>query len=266
MKEKLILEGLTMRNTSIPKQKRITSITRLMFEIILIGIIVFGYIYMNSLITEYKEAFNAVQVELDKTRNELNSVLTAIGSEQEGILPSSSQAISTISRIRKELDTFRNRAELYDKYEYVIFYDGKRTDMKYSMVAYGENIMKKENIDPNMLFGLVMVESRGKEKAQNPTSSARGFCQLIDTTAKSLYEKVLNKGSYRHDYAFNGYINLELGAKLIAGNMEEYRGNTYTTIQLYRGIEDVRSYYTAVDKFVSRGGTSLRQIENNYRR
>ena len=138
--------------------------------------------------------------------------------------------------------------------------------MKYSMVAYGEEIMKKENIDPNMLFGLVMVESRGIEKAQNPTSSARGFCQLIDTTAKSLYEKVLNKGPYNHVYAFNGYTNLELGAKLISRNMKEYRGNTYTTIQLYRGVTDARSYYASVDKFVSRGGTSLKQIENKYRR
>ena len=246
-------------------KRRITSIIRSIFEIALICVIIFGYNHMNELIIGYEEEINIAQIELNKSHEELNSVLTAIGYTQEGILPTPIQAIDTIAQIRKELDTFRNRSELYDKYEYVMFYDGKRTDMTYNLVAYGEDIMKKENIDPNLLFGLIMVESRAVEKAQNPTSSARGFCQLIDSTAKSLYERVLKKGSYNHELAFNGYINLELGAKLIAGNMERYSGNTYTTIQLYRGIKDVRSYYAAVDKFVSRGGTSLRQIGNNYR-
>ncbi len=265
MKENLILANLTAKNSSL-RQRKIRFIKRTIFEIILICIIVFGYIHMSNSINEYKTISNNTQIELDKTRNELNSVLTVVGSTQEGKQLTSTEAIEKINQIKKELNDLKNRKELYDKYEYVLFDNGKRTDMKYSMVAYGEEIMKKENIDPNMLFGLVMVESRGVEKAQNPTSSARGFCQLIDTTAKSLYEKVLNKGPYTHDYAFNGYINLELGAKLISRNMREYKGNTYTTIQLYRGVTDARSYYASVDKFVSRGGTSLRQIENKYRR
>jgi len=244
--------------------RRIISLARLI-EVTLICIIVFGYNYMNGLILGYQDTIAKTQAELNKAHKDLNFVLDSVITEK-GIVPTPAQAIATIAEIKNELDTFRNRAELYDKYEYVLFYDGKRTDMTYNLVSYGETIMKKENIDPNMLFGLVMVESRGVQKAQNSTSTARGFCQLINTTAKSLYENELNKGSYRHDYAFNGYINLELGAKLIASNMEQYKGNTYTTIQRYRGLQDVRYYYAAVDKFVSRGGTSLRQIENRYRR
>jgi len=264
MKENLILANLTVKNGSL-RQRKIRFIKRTIFEIVLISIIVFGYMYMNNLINECKADVKAAQTEVNKTHEELNSIFTAIDGEQEKQL-TTPEAIIKINQMKKELDDFKNRKELYDKYEYVLFDNGKRTDMKYSMVAYGEEIMKKENIDPNMLFGLVMVESRGIEKAQNPTSSARGFCQLIDTTAKSLYEKVLNKGPYNHVYAFNGYTNLELGAKLISRNMKEYRGNTYTTIQLYRGVTDARSYYASVDKFVSRGGTSLKQIENKYRR
>jgi len=264
MKENLILANLTVKNGSL-RQRKIRFIKRTIFEIVLIGIIIFGYMYMNNLVNECKADVNAAQTEVNKTHGELNSIFTTIDGEQ-GKQLTTPEAIMKINQMKKELDDLKNRKELYDKYEYVLFDNGKRTDMKYSMVAYGEEIMKKENIDPNMLFGLVMVESRGIEKAQNPTSSARGFCQLIDTTAKSLYEKVLNKGPYTHDYAFNGYINLELGAKLIARNMRRYEGNTYTTIQLYRGVNDVRSYYASVDKFVSRGGTSLRQIENKYRR
>lgn len=262
MERTIVAKNLIMKDTA---SRKIISLARLIFEMALICVIVFGYNYMNGLIIGYQNTIAETQAELNKAHEELNFVLNSTATEK-GIIPTATQAIATVAQIREELDTFRNRAELYDKYEYVLFYDGKRTDMTYNLVAYGEDIMKKENIDPNMLFGLVMVESSGKEKAQNSTSSARGFCQLIDTTAKSLYENVLKRGSYRHDYAFNGYINLELGAKLISGNMKQYRGNTYTTIQLYRGLKDVRYYYAAVDKFVSRGGTSLRQIENRYRR
>ncbi len=205
---------------------------------------------------------NKTQEELEKVYNEIDTLLVA--TSIEGVKPDTvEKAIQNTEEIKKELTFFREREELYDKYEYVIMYGGKRTDMTYDMVSYGEDIMKEKKVDPNLLFGLIMVESHAVEKAQNKTSTARGFCQLLASTARSYYENILKKGKYNHELAYDGYINIEIGSELVARNMEKYNGDTHKVIQLYRGLNDP-VYYAAVDRYVNRGGTSLRQIANEY--
>lgn len=243
------------------KNRRIT-LFRTIIELVLLFTVIVGYNYYNTTIDNKDATIAKAQAELNKTQKNTELLLAAISTE-EGVTPTLDEAVANTKEMKKELAIFRERSELYDKYEYVLVYNGQRTDMSYDQVKYGENLMASKNVDPNMLFGLIMVESHANEKAQNSTSTARGFCQLLSSTAKSYYEKILKKGNYNHEMAFNGYINMEIGAALITNNMEKYNGDTQKVITLYRGLNDP-AYYATVDRYVNRGGTSLRQIGNEY--
>jgi hypothetical protein len=263
--EDLIMKEMPMeiRKKRRRRKSRMISYIRTVVELVLVLAVIIGYNYYNGTIDTQSNTIAKTQAELNKTREQIELLLTATSTE-EGVTPTIDEAVANAQEMKKELTEFRERKELYDKYEYVLFYQGQRTDMTYDMTKYGENLMEKEKINPNLLFGLIMVESHANEKAQNVSSTARGFCQLLSSTARGIYENVLQKGKYNHKMAFDGYTNIEIGSKLIAMNMEKYNGDTYTVIQRYRGIPDIGSYYAAVDRYVNRGGTSLRQIAKDY--
>lgn len=228
-------------------------------NLIMICSIIFGIGYINHL----QNIINDTQKELTSANKTIQTFI-ATTSDNENQINSLKEALNQAASDAAELKELRSRRELYDKYSYVLSYNGQRTDMTYDQLKYGEDLMKSKNIDPNLLFGVVMTESKATEKAQNKCSSARGYCQVIESTAKSIYERYLHKGIYKHSMAFDGYTNMEIGAELIAINMEKYNGDTQKVIQRYRGLDDP-AYYASVDAYVNRGGTNLRRIAHDYK-
>lgn len=166
--------------------------------------------------------------------------------------------------LNSDLKKFTKRAELYNKYEYAV-YDkaGKRTDLTYEQIATGEELMKKEGIDPDLLFGIIMTESGGDENATSSTSTARGYGQFLAGSGKYVYENVLHLGTYNHSMAYNGNTNIKMAAGYL-GYLKNKRGfSAYKAVKAYRGIEPT-AYIRTINSYIGTKGNSFAKIAANW--
>ena len=162
--------------------------------------------------------------------------------------------------LNSDLKKFTKRKELYNKYEYAI-YDkaGKRTDLTYEQIATGEELMKKEGIDPDLLFGIIMTESGGDENATSSSSTARGYGQFLAGSGKYVYENVLHLGTYNHSMAYNGTTNIKMAAGYL-GYLKNKRGfSAYAAVKAYRGVEPT-AYIRSINSYIGTKGDSFAQI------
>ena len=163
----------------------------------------------------------------------------------------------------EQLTTFKERAELYDKYEYALVYEGERTDITYDQLKTGIDICEESGIDPNLLFAFIMAESHGQEKAKNPESSATGYGQVLKTTGEYVYENLLGnpQGSFTSTLLLDGTTNIQVTATYIA----YLRDNTSSMRELiasYRGYDDP-DYYNTIEKWLAKADTSMAEVERN---
>ena len=168
-----------------------------------------------------------------------------------------------------ELNDLRHRAELYEKYNYSIINsmdqnlpeDQKRTDITYDQIATLEELAKENGLSEDavsLVLAIAMNESRGNEDAKNPNSTATGYCGILNTTGRYLYEDLMGneKGSYNHDMCYNGYINLELSLQYIKYLNDMYGGDVLSVVNGYRGYYDA-AYDSQLDANLQKAGKSL---------
>lgn len=164
-----------------------------------------------------------------------------------------------------QLEMFMQRAELFDKYDYAIIHDGKRTDLTYDQIVFGENEMTKRGIDPQLLFSLVKFESKFDEDVKNRNSSATGYGQIISGTGKAIWEKLLDKDTaYNHKMALDGYNNLEMVAEYLEYKLKNNNYNVKQALVSYNGGELGERYYTAISRGMKRDiGYDLSTVQAN---
>lgn len=164
----------------------------------------------------------------------------------------------------EELENYRTREELHDKYEYALFAsNGERTDITYDQIITLESLMEESEIgDPDLILSMVMTESGGKETAANSTSTAKGFGQFLNGTSQFVYTKLLgNPGSeWSPEIAYNGTTNLEMMVAYTDYLYELHDGDLYKVIQSYRGKEDITSYVAVIDSYLINTNKSVQSI------
>ena len=115
--------------------------------------------------------------------------------------------------ILHELEIYKHREELYDKYEYAIFYNGERTDITYDHLDSLEQMVEETSIpNPDLILAIIGLESHFNCQAYNPKSGASGFGQFLPSTARSVWIKVLGnpEDSWEPEMVFDPDINLQL--------------------------------------------------------
>ena len=118
--------------------------------------------------------------------------------------------------------------------------------------------MKDRGLDPDLLLGVAMTESGGDETCTSNESTARGYCQLLNGTAKFIYEDYAGngKGSYDHSMALNGKTNLTIAADYWK-YLSETRSSLHSAIQGYRGKQDVSGYTGRINMFLGSKGKTV---------
>lgn len=172
-----------------------------------------------------------------------------------------------------ELNDLRHRAELYEKYDYAIINsmdenlpeEDRRTDITYDQIDTLEALAAENGLSEDavsLVLAIAMNESRGQEKAKNPYSTATGYCGILNTTGKYLYEDIMGnpRGSYSHDMCYNGYINLELSLQYIKYLNDMYGGDVMRVVNGYRGYCDA-AYDSALDANLQKAGKSLYTLQ-----
>ena len=148
------------------------------------------------------------------------------------------ELVNQYNEVSEKLTDLEAREELYDKYSYAINYRGQRTDITYEQLQTVERVCEENDVDPDLLLGVILTESGGNEKAKNSSSTAMGYGQLLQGTAKRVYEKYMDKDdTYKHDYALDGNLNIEMAAVYL-GELIKTKGSVREALYSYRGLRD----------------------------
>lgn len=193
------------------------------------------------------------------TLKELTDISIELDNENKRIVSDNEMYI-------EELSMFKEREELFNKYDYAIKDKmDNRTDITYEQLVKLENLLEDSNInDADIILAHVMVESNGNEKAKNPTSTAKGYGQILDGTSKFVYTKLMNKSDWYPDIALDGNTNLEMLVAYYDYLYEQNNGNLYGIIRNYSGQQDISNYVNKMDKVLSAKNKSVKQLSESY--
>ena len=217
---------------------------------------------MTEISNVYKLALNnyiSIKDENQKLEDKItNIIIDAVAIDYENC-----QLIASNNKYYDQLMSLKEREELFDKYEYAIIYEGERTDIQYDQLKTGIDIMVENDIDPNILFSVIMTESKGQEDAQNSTSTASGYGQILASTGKSVYEKYMDNepGSFDREMLLDGETNITIAANYLA-QLIDTSSDLTQALYKYRGVKD-SAWLNKVNGYLVKGGTSL--AEENMR-
>lgn len=186
----------------------------------------------------------------------LNELVQELTEQSNSLVQSNDEYFALIQQ-------YEQREELFDKYEYAIMRtNGTRTDITYDQLINLEQVAEEKDIDVDLVLSISMVESEGTEKVCNSSSTARGYGQILNTTGKFIYEKIMNKGTYNHDYALNGYTNFEMMVNYLRYLENTNGSNLYATIRNYRGEGGsvLSSYIRKIDNYLENCGKSIASL------
>lgn len=186
-------------------------------------------------LTEYNEVKEAYDLMADNYKG-MRKAVKASQKQAKKTLKENKKLVHQLNNTEEELDKFKTRSELYDKYEYAIFYGGHRTELTYHHLLTIEDLSKKYGINPDLMTSEIIVESGGRQYATNCESTARGFGQILNGTGRFVYQDLLHYGTYDHSYAFNGDTNLTMMAALLS-YWKGRTGSTQMAIHRYRAAD-----------------------------
>jgi len=147
--------------------------------------------------------------------------------------------------------------KLEERFFYALYdTEGRRNDLNEHTLGVLVDTCEQYNVSPDLMLGIIMTESEGHSNAKNKSSTATGFCQILRSSGKYIYEDLMGnpKGSYSHDMAYDPDLNLRMGVVLVSELKREYKGNTYKAIQHYRGKNDISDYLANINKYTRQVG------------
>lgn len=221
----------------------------------------------NELSKKYAELENTTtfalmekDADIQTMQTEQNNQVAALKETIDGL----NQEIQSLSEINKsyvdELNDLRSRKELLDKYEYAIFDEsGNRTSLTYAEIKLGEDLMAESGHDPNLMFGTIMVESRGNSAAVNPVSNSTGYGQFMNSTARFVWTDLLGNSNYTPDIRKDGESNIRMMAAYY-DYLYEKNKSTIKVVKEYSGnstMAGAMSYLNKINSFTRKCGVTI---------
>ena len=167
--------------------------------------------------------------------------------------------------LQETVNQYKEREEIFNKYEWAIIRsDNTRTDITYNRITSLEKLAGEKGLSDdsvNLVLALAMTESQGTETATNSESSARGLGQMLESTARFTYEKLMEngKGTYNHDMALDGDINITMMCYYLDYLGIKYDDDITLVLKEYRGEEDPE-YIKKVNSYLAEAGTDIHSI------
>lgn len=241
------------------KRLKILTTVALLLMIALIGILTTLFIsvmmtnanYIERLertLTEHEDRYRdlvGANMTLDMVEDQINQINKNIKTKQTEL-----ENLEEQIKIKQEI--FNNvsyKAEITDMYDYALYdTEGKRNDLNFELLELGHNLMTEYGLDPNLLFGIIMVESEGHAGVTNSSSGAAGLGQFMPETGKYVSTKFLNI-SYDHSVTpYDPASNIRMMASYLDHLYKKYNGDTMRVLKEYCGGDDsfTQQYYQKV--------------------
>ena len=254
------------RNCSTVKARR-RKIKLMKVSIVLMAFVIMVLCIAIGCLTKQNEKLLVAIEENNEVLREKNNQITKLKYENNelcNIIDSIDDQIEEVESINKsyvdELNMLRNRAELYDKYEYAISYGDRRTELTYEEIQYGEDLMVAKGLNPHLMFGSIMVESAGVPDAVNKESGATGYGQFLDSTAQWVWTKLLGNSNYNSNIRKDGKKNIQMMAEYYDYLYAE-TGSTFKVVKQYSGNSTdsgAAQYLAKVNSFTKKVGEVLK--------
>lgn len=188
------------------------------------------------------------------TIDELTSISQTLDEENQYL-------IDSMELMEAELEEFRSREELYDRYEYALYYYGERNDITFNQLRTLEELVEDSSIqDEDLILAWILTESGGNETARNSESTAKGYGQFLNGTSEFVYTNLMGRSGWNANVALDGETNLEMMVAYIDYLYEINDGNLYEIIRDYRGKQDVSGYISRIDSYLEKVDKSVHDI------
>lgn len=222
---------------------------------------------LNSSIGKYSAIIGQKNVEISKLvaeNSEIVDTMQRLSNTAISINNDLNDLKNEYNTNMEKLSEFEERAELYDKYDYALYYNGERTDITYQRIKNVEEYAKEEGLSDDavgLVLALGTTESHGDAKAENKSSTAAGWGQLLYPTAKFVYEDYLKNGAGTYDYtmALDPDLNIKMTTSYVGYLTDYYDGDAKKVVTSYRGRSD-SGYIKAVEEKLNKSGLSLYTI------
>lgn len=169
-----------------------------------------------------------------------------------------------LEQAEKDMEIYRTREDLLNKYEYALFEPNKkRTDLTYEQIISLQDYCEEKGYTTEMVslvLAIAMKESTCHEKAVNGESGASGYGQFLESTGRFVYTKLQGHNSYTLDDALDGDKSLKMVSDYMA-YLYEYHGNSMEKAMIsYRGCYD-EPYMKKIDEYLGKNNLSLNTIK-----
>ena len=153
------------------------------------------------------------------------------------------------------------QSSILDQYNWVQHDEsGNVNDMTDDLVIYTYELCNSYDIDPALVFGMIMVESRGFSDNRNGSSGAAGLGQFLSSTARIVYEDFLGngRGSYDHNVTpYDPYTGVTMMVTYL-NYLYNRHGDTMTVLESYSGNKTYSGTLGYYNKVVSWAGKDIK--------
>lgn len=182
---------------------------------------------------------------------ELSTQLDQINETADMVNSDAPETTTTSSPANIGVSTFTADEEyIIDKYSYVL-YDtmNNRNDMTEELILYGYDLANKLHFNPDLLFGIIKVESEGKVDAVNTITGATGLGQLIDNTGEWICKDIIGIDYDPETTPYDPEANMLIVSTYLNYLYNKYNGSTMDVIKEYSGsttFDGAYQYYMKV--------------------
>lgn len=197
-----------------------------------------------------------------------NDIVYAIEniSVQESVEPKTFIAnLKETNLLKRQYEIMKPLIETISEYNKLNKYISKYKGNDFTVDDY---LMVKEvsnyyGVPIEISLAIIEVESNFYSAAANPDSSAGGYYQVLSSTGKWLYEKVLPEeirtkyGAWSDDMRFNKEISIYLGNSYLAFN---YKGDWSRSIRRYYGSIHEENNNIYLNKVINKTNNILKEV------
>lgn len=112
------------------------------------------------------------------------------------------------------------------------FFNTMKYPMKYS--EYVEKSSKENNLDPNLVYAVILTESKFEPKAQS-NAPAYGLMQMTETTFNEFMSRRGEEGKYTVNDLFTPSVSIDYGCCYLRYLLDYYGDNEICAIAAYNG-------------------------------
>ena len=182
---------------------------------------------------------NDIEEQIDISKKELAGLNTKINSQK--------QIVTKTTTVPSNLS----------EYSYVMTFGGG-TDVTPELVQYTIDLCNKYDIDPHLVFAIIIHESGGQSDAYNSRSGAAGLGQFTYSGGKATYENVMHLGVYNHStHPYDPKLNITMMVELLNYYKKMYNGSVVDMIGAYAGYRSLDYSANLYSKLCDIAGTMI---------